>query len=272
MKIYISIDMEGISGISSFSQTDPNNPRYKEGLYFMKRELEEVLKILDEIKVEKVLVNDAHWNMDNLNFIDLENYNFELISGNPKMLSMMEGINHYNFDYSIFIGYHSSANSIRGFLDHTYSSYSISEIKINGKRANEAYINALISSYYNVPVGLISGDDKLKLEVSEFLKDSEFVITKFSISRNCVKLRNPREVYEDYKKAIYNMINKKIEPIELPKEFEIEITLRKTEMADIVEILPIVERIDGNKILFRENDFIRAFRYIRVIINLARNV
>ncbi len=261
--------MEGISGISSVSQTDPNNPRYKEGLYFMKRELEEIVKILKNFNVRKIVVNDAHWNMDNLNFIDLD-LDIELISGSPKMLSMMEGINS-NFDYAFFIGYHSSANTIHGFIDHTYSSLTISEIKINNRRVNEAYINGLIASYYNVPVGLISGDDKLFDECKNIFLDCEFVITKYSISRNAVKLKNPIIVYDDYKNAIEKVLNKKIKPLEIPKEFEIEITFRKTEMADIVEILPIVERIDGNKVKFKENDFIRAFRYIRVIINLARN-
>lgn len=271
MNIYISIDMEGISGISSISQTDPNHRKYEEGLFYMKRELESILKILKNYNIKKIVVNDAHWNMDNLNIKDFENYEIELISGSPKMLSMMEGINS-NFRYALFIGYHSSANSIKGFIDHTYSSYSISEIKINGKKVNEAYINGLIASYYNVSVGLISGDDRLIEECKDLFKEVEFVITKYSLSRYAVRLINFNEVYKRYSTAIENMLKKDIKPLDMPKEFEIEITFRRTEMVDIVEILPIVERIDGNKILFRENDFIRAFRYIRVMINLARSV
>ena len=262
--------MEGISGISSISQTDPNHRRYEEGLFYMRRELEAILKLLRNYNIKKIVVNDAHWNMDNLNISDFENYEIELISGSPKMLSMMEGINS-NFNYALFIGYHSSANTIKGFIDHTYSSYSIAEIKINGKRVNEAYINGLIASYYNVPIGLISGDDKLIEECKDLFNETEFVITKHSLSRNAVKLISFNEVYKRYSISIENMLKKDIKPIDMPKEFEIEITFRKTEMVDIVEILPIVERIDGNRILFRENDFIRAFRYIRVMINLARN-
>ncbi len=269
MNIYISIDMEGISGISSISQTDPHSQKYKEGLYFMKRELEEIVKALKKFGVNRIVVNDAHWNMDNLSFIDLD-LDIELISGSPKLLSMMEGISS-DFDYAFFIGYHSSANTIGGFIDHTYSSFTISEIKINNKRANEAYINGLVASYYNVPVGLISGDDKLYEECKNVFNNCEFVITKYSISRNSVRLRNPKDVYNDYLKAIERALSKKIEPIEMPRKFEIEITFRKTDMADIVQILPIVERIDGNKVKFIETDFLKAFRYIRVIINLARN-
>ncbi len=262
--------MEGISGINSIYQTDPNHKRYEEGLFYMRRELEAILKILKNYNIKKIVVNDAHWNMDNLSIKDFEEYQIELISGSPKMLSMMEGINS-DFKYALFIGYHSSANSIRGFIDHTYSSYSIAEIKINGRKVNEAYINGLIASYYNVPVGLISGDDRLIEECRDLFKETEFVITKYSLSRSAVKLIGFNEVYKRYSTAIENMLKKDIKPLDIPKEFEIEITFRKTEMVDIIEILPIVQRIDGNKILFRENDFIRAFRYIRVMINLARS-
>ncbi len=235
----------------------------------MKRELEAIVRALKNFNVKKIVVNDAHWNMDNLNFIDFD-LNIELISGSPKMLSMMEGIN-FEFDCAFFIGYHSSANTIRGFLDHTYSSLTISEIKINGKRVNEAYINGLIAGYYNVPVALISGDDKLFEECKSFFNDIEFVITKYSLSRNAVRLISPSIVYENYTKAIEKVLKRKLEKIEMPSEFEIEITLRRTEMADMVEMLPIVERVDGNKIRFKEYDFIRAFKYMRVIISLARN-
>lgn len=237
----------------------------------MKSELRFILEYLRTKNVKKVLVNDAHWNMDNLNLKDLNFEFLELISGSPKILSMMHGINE-GFDYAMFIGYHSMANTINGFLEHTYSSYTISEIKINGKKSSEAYINGLIASYYNVPVGLISGDDKLIEDCKDIFPNSEFVITKYSISRNSVKLRNIESVYNEYKSAIDRMLSKNIRPIELPKEFTIEITFRRTDMADIVEILPIIERIDGNKVLFKETDFLRAFRYIRVVINLARNV
>jgi D-amino peptidase len=131
----------------------------------MEKEVSWVCNILFERGVKDILINDAHWR--------------ELISGSPKPLSMMEGIQE-GFDFAIFLGYHSSSSKLYGHLAHTYSSKTVKEIKINGKNASETDINILIASYFGVPVGIISGDKRLFEELENF--DGEFVITKEGIS------------------------------------------------------------------------------------------
>ena len=171
MKVYTSADMEGICGISSEEDVNPSSLRFNRALTLMEREVSWVCNILFERGVKDILINDAHWNMSNLRVENLPK-GVRLISGSPKPLSMMEGIQE-GFDFAIFLGYHSSSSKLYGHLAHTYSSKTVKEIRINGKNASETYINILIASYFGVPVGMRSWKT---LMVSSLLQRKGYLI------------------------------------------------------------------------------------------------
>ena len=61
MKAYISVDLEGVSGIIHSSQTQPSEPGYNRALDMMHDETNAAIKGLLEAGVSEIVVNDSHW-------------------------------------------------------------------------------------------------------------------------------------------------------------------------------------------------------------------
>jgi len=121
MRVYISVDMEGVAGVAHEDQTDPIEPRhggeYNRFRRLMTNDANAAIAGALEAGAEAVLVNDSHWLMRNLLAEEL-NPAAELLSGGPKRLSMVEGIDS-GFDAAMFIGYHARAGTRNATIDHT---------------------------------------------------------------------------------------------------------------------------------------------------------
>jgi D-amino peptidase len=100
MNIYISADMEGLSGVASDRQVTRGNRDYERARKRMTREVNALINALFLEGVDRVVVNDSHANMENI-LIEEFDSRAELISGSPKPFSMMEGIDR-TFDAVFF--------------------------------------------------------------------------------------------------------------------------------------------------------------------------
>ncbi|MDN5325074.1 MAG: D-amino peptidase [Thermosipho sp. (in: thermotogales)] len=251
MKIYISVDFEGLGGIVQWSDVSKGS-NFKQ--HYLMEQLKALLKGLGN---NYVLISDSHATGDNILWdITMEFPNVEIISGGLRKNYMMSGIDE-TFDRVIFFGYHSSIGTKYSTMDHTYSASSIHNIWINGQLVNEAIINAAFAGMFNVPLSMVIGDDKLKNELSYF-KNLFYIETKISLGKYSAKLKPMKTLLEEIKSKAQEMISKpkdyfttlKFEPpIELIVEFS------DTSRADLVEMLPLTERIDGRKIKVVHSDY-----------------
>ena len=264
MKYFISIDMEGIWGISHFSE-----PWDRIGK-LMTQELEHVAQILSDLDSRaKIVVCDSHAFGTNI-YPENLGVNIELIRGFPRKFYMMEGLDN-TFDAALFVGYHAPVGLEKGAMDHTYSSSSFFEIKINGQVVGESEINAIFASLFNVPVIFISGDSALFDFSSKFFPETEFLITKKSIGHNAVWLLERDRVFSNRIKSLENAFKKLKEgrfktfvennPVFNPP-YTLLITLKDTLRCDLVSILPQVERISGRTIKYVSQDFKEIYRFI----------
>ena len=134
MRVYISVDMEGVAGIVHEDQTDPIDPRhagdYNRFRRLMTGEANAAVEGAVAAGAKTVLVNDSHWLMRNLLAEDLHPA-AELLSGGPKLRSMVEGVE-AGFDAAVFIGYHARAGTAHAIIDHTYSTC-VYEARLNGR-------------------------------------------------------------------------------------------------------------------------------------------
>ena len=167
MRVYISVDMEGIAGVVHESQTDPTTPafaaEYARFRRLMTAEANAAVEGALAAGATRALVNDSHWFMRNLLAEELHQA-AELVSGDPKPRSMMQEIDQPGgFDAALCIGYHARAGTRNAILDHTYADR-IHEVRLNGKPVGELGLNAALAGVHGVPVALVSGDNLLDEE------------------------------------------------------------------------------------------------------------
>jgi D-amino peptidase len=264
MRYFISVDMEGISGL-----VDWNDPKEKINQYMTR----EVSAVINGIKKKDpsayILVCDAHDNGQNLNILGLPE-DVHLIQGPTRTFYMVQGYEE-QFDAAIFIGYHAPVGTWKGLMDHSYSSSAFFEVKINGDPVGEAEINAVLLSEAGIPVILMSGDNEFKQFSSQRFPKTSFVVTKYSIGKFCAELVHPALVHRELEEEVQKAIGRIAEiSLYAPKPpLYVEVTLVNTLMTDIAATLPGVERLDGRKLTFTASNGKEMYRYIMSLLYLC---
>ena len=272
MKIYISADMEGLSGVVSQKQVCSGNKDYERARRRMTKEVNAVINALFTEGVDEVVVNDSHSSMDNI-LIDEFDKRATLISGSPKPFSMMEGINS-SFDAVFFVGYHGKPGTDKAIMDHTYSSSTVYQTRINGISLSEAGINGRLAGYYGVPVAFISGDQNAVKCGEEELINPEGVIVKESIGRTTARLFPFEEVVNRINEGVSRSLDKidLLNPTTEEGQINLEIDFNFTSMAEMAHLMPGTKKISGRTVAYSSDDFKEVFKAFRAMITLAANI
>ncbi len=273
MRIYISVDMEGIAGVVHEDQTNPIDPRcageYGRFRALMTAEANAAIEGAIAGGATAVLVNDSHWLMRNLLAEQLHPA-AQLVSGGPKTWSMMEGIE-AGHDAALFIGYHARAGTQHAILDHTYTDR-ILDVRVNGTSIGELGLNATLAGSYGVPLILVSGDQALAAETAQLLGQSvKTVIVKTALSRNAARSLSPSEACSRIRQAAEQAVRSlgSVRPF-LPKApYALEVDFRVTVEADLAQMAPGITRTGPRTVAYQHQDFREVFRAFRTMFNLA---
>ncbi|MEW9122965.1 MAG: M55 family metallopeptidase [Thermotaleaceae bacterium] len=269
MKIYISADIEGISGVVNRTQTSPSQHNYDRARKLMTGEVNAAVIGAKAAGAKEILVNDSHGPMTNILIEELDE-DARLISGNQKLLGMMEGVDE-SYDGVLLIGYHAKHNT-PGVLAHSYHSGVLYEIKVNGRILGEFEFNSLIAGYYNVPVVLVSGDNILAQQVKDFNERIERIIVKNAHSRYTADCLQPKKVHQLLKEQVEKVLKEKkklIEPCILKGEVELEVTFLNSAMAEICLLVPGVEMVAPNSVKYKAKDILEAYKVRSALTTLA---
>lgn len=271
MKVFISADIEGISGVVSKAHTTSQGYDYQRARMLMTQEVNAAIEGALDAGADEILVNDAHGSMTNI-LIEELNPKASLITGTPKMLGMMEGIDS-SFDAALFIGYHSRMNS-SGILSHTYYGSVVSDITINGKASGEFYINSSVAGSFGVPVVLVSGDDVLKEEVLDINEDIESVVVKTAQGRyaaKCIAPLNARNLIRERTREALNQIEKiKITQTEGP--IELKIRFLNSGFAEVASLMPRTTLAESSVVAFTAENIVECYRAVMALIKIAASL
>ncbi len=269
-KVFVSVDMEGIWGVVHGEQVSPGSADYAAARKWMAEDVNAAAGGLFLAGATEVIVNDSHGSMRNVS-PDAIDPRVSLITGSPKPLSMMQGLD-ATYDACIFVGYHARAGTTASVLDHTISSSTVRAVRINNQELPEMGINAAIAGYYKVPVIMLSGDVETCAQ-AKTLFGTEFVTVpvKEATGRQAARLFPASEVRARLRDGAREALEKKgkIPAFRLNPPLSFEVEFLNSFQSEQPMLLPQVKRLNARTVAFNSTDYIEGFKLMRAIIALA---
>ncbi len=268
MRVYISVDMEGIAGISHDRPTTRGNDGYAAAVALMVGEANAAIEGAWAGGATDVVVNDSHGGMDNLLPADLDPR--AVVIQGQKAWSMVQGagpeaglIGEAPFGVALFVGYHARAGHPSGVIAHTYSS-APTLTTLDGLPCGETAINAAVLGAWGVPVGLVAGDDRLVEEVAEWLPAADRVIVKRAVGWRAAASVHPsiaRDlVRSGAERAVGRAVAGELEPLRLSAPVRLEVEYRNGGEADHAAVVPPAERFGDRGVRIVAPDMPTAYR------------
>jgi D-amino peptidase len=272
MKVYISVDMEGVAGIGHPKPTSRGDSGYAAAVHLMDGEANAAVLGAFDGGAAEVTVNDSHGSMYNLTPEALDP-RARLVQGR-KPYSMVTGAADGGFAVALFIGYHARAGHPHGTIAHTYTG-DPTLTTLNGRPVGEYGINALYLGALGVPVGLAAGDDALAEEVAEWLPWAERVIVKRGLSRAAADSLHPERARDLIREASRRTVERAmrddggLKALTLPPPISVGIEFAHGGQADFAATIPGFERVGDRGVCFEAADGIEAYRAFVSAIRLA---
>jgi D-amino peptidase len=270
MKLFLSTDIEGTSGIVAWEQIVEGKTEYAQGRLLLTNEVNAVIAGALEAGASEFVVNDAHSFMRNLHPQDLLG-EATLISGQHKPLYMMEGLDS-SFDGALFVSYHGSIGAEKAILSHTYNPRAIWEVRLNSEIVGESGINALVAAHYGVPIIFISGDEITAREITNIAPQAEKIVVKESLGRFAAANLHPnvacRLLREGANRAVRNI--QVMRPPVFARPVSLEVTFLVADMAEMACWVRNVERIGPRTIAIRDENLLDLYRSFVAVLLLTR--
>ena len=270
MRVYISIDMEGVAGVVHGDQTRRGQTEFATACRLMTAEANAAVLGAFDGGAREVLVNDSHGDMRNLVLDDLDP-RVEVITGSLKPLSMAEGFDIGRFDVALFVGYHGGAGTTAAILDHTYRGVAVYELRVNGRVVNEAALNAMVLGTRDIPVGLVTGDESTCAQCRELLGDVETVVVKWAIGRLAARTIHPEQARARIREAASRVVANasRFRPYTVATPVRIEMDTVTTAVADAAAIVPGAVRTGPRTVELVAGDAETAFRAMIALVRLG---
>ncbi|ASJ53716.1 aminopeptidase [Brevibacillus formosus] len=272
MKVFISLDMEGISGLSEWEDVIPGRRHYEAGRRLLTQDVNAAIEGALEAGATQIIVNESHGPMNNIILEELHPQ-ADVIRGFFKPLCMMQGIDS-SCDAAFFIGYHGKAGTGDAVLNHTLSGLAIHRLILNGKEVGEAGLNAAIAGAFGVPVVLVTGDSQTAKEVEEDIPGVFTVAVKTGITGLSSQAMHPvraREmIRQQAKEALLHRST--VKPLAQRVENTIEVEFTKSQFATAVSWMPGMELIEGRTVRFHSSDLVSMMPVLQAMLLITGQV
>ncbi|MGW3982048.1 M55 family metallopeptidase [Streptomyces mirabilis] len=271
MKILISADMEGATGVTWPADVLPGTPQWERCRPMFTSDVNAAVLGFFDGGADEVLINEAHWSMRNLLLEQLDD-RAETITGRHKTLSMVEGVQHGDVDGIAFVGYHTGAGT-EGVLAHTYLPNSITGVWVNDVRASEGLLNSHVVAEYGVPVVLVTGDDLTCEDALGYAPEALKVAVKDHVSRYTAVCRTPARTAADIRAAAKAAAALAVrqEPL-VGGPFTVALEFDAEHLSMAATVVPGVRRVGERKVVYTSDTMyegIRTFKAVTTIVSAA---
>lgn len=277
MRVYISADIEGITGLVSWSQCGrPNGNHYDFAFArrMMTHDVNSAIRGARAAGATEIVLKDSHGNSKNLLIDELEP-GTQLVSGHGSAEfdgvcdGMMMGIDD-SFDAAVLIGYHAMAGAVKGIMEHTITG-GIHRLWVNGVLTGEMGLSAFTAGQYGVPVVAVTSDAAGTDEASALVDGVRVATVKHGYGRYMGRLLHPSETGPMIENAVRLGVENRpfIQPLKAAEPTTLKIEFNRAEEADqILKVAP-VKRVDGYTVEGTFDTFAEAHRVCWMLVCLS---
>ncbi|MEQ9397879.1 MAG: M55 family metallopeptidase [Longimicrobiales bacterium] len=265
LRVFISVDMEGIGGVGSPAMTSTGGKDYATARRLMTDEVNAVVAALKARGPVEIVLNDSHGDHQNVLHTDLDP-SVTYIQGSIKPLGMVQGLD-ASFDAAVFLGYHAMAGDPDGFLAHTGSG-SVNGLWLNDHEVGEGGMNAAFAGMHGVPVILVAGDSAAAAEAGAQYAAAT-VTTKTAETPSAARLVHPEEVHRRLRVGVDEALDAlragSARPWDVGAPVRIRMRFASPTHVDVLQAIPGMSKVDGYTVAYTAEDADQAYRLIRLM-------
>ncbi len=270
MKVFVSIDLEGVSGVCRLAQIERGTDEWQRARHLMRGDLDAVVAGCLEGGADEIVVCDAHDEGDNLEVAGLP-AGVSLVSGGGTALSMMSGIE-TGADAAFMVGYHARAGTAQATLAHTYL-FAVTSAVVHGGPDGEVAVgelglNAAVAGAFGVPLAFASGDDKLAAEAQALVPGVETVTVKDGLSWSAARLLAPDVAQAALRAGARRALSQPLPPALDWNGRSLRLSFGRPDHCDRAAGCPGVTRLDGLTIEIPAAEWLSVFASFITCTNL----
>lgn len=272
MKVFVSVDMEGISGLTDPDEMRAGGRGYERGCELMTGDANAAVAGAFDAGAEDVVVTDAHGSTKNMR-VDLIDERCTLIRGPYRPLRMGQGLTP-STAAAMFVGYHARAGVSDGVLNHTWMGYEIQNLYLNGEVCGEIRLIAGLAGSLGVPVALVTGDEAACAEARETLGEVETVAVKAGIDRYSAEVLPPDRSRTLIREAAARALRGlgRLRPYAVPAPYTLGIDWASSSMAESCAMIPGVKRAGARTVEFTSDDYTQIMGVLGIMATIGGSV
>jgi len=262
MKIYISADIEGVTGIAHWDEAEKSKSDYQKFAKQMTNEVKAACEGAINVGADEIWIKDAHDSGRNIIAVDLPEI-IRLIRGwSNHPYKMVQELDE-SFDALLMIGYHSFGGSSSNPLSHTISSSTFNYIKLNGEFASEFLICSYIAAMVDVPVVLVSGDEGICKEANTLNQNIKTIAVNKGVGNSVISI-HPQLAIKQIKEGIESILKEDINKckIKLPHHFKVELSYTNHWRAYKASFYPGMKQLSSTNVEFETNNYFEVLRML----------
>lgn len=268
LKVFISADMEGITGVVQPAQLGPTGFEYGKAREWMTAEVNAAIEGARAAGATEFIVADSHGNAQNL-LIDQLPEDVRVVRGFPRPMSMMQGVDE-TCAAAIFIGYHASEFGLDAVRGHTFSSARLLGVKLHGQDVSEGIFNAAIAGHFGVPVAFISGDRAAVAQLQRAVRAVETVVVKDGLGYHSAATLTPARARALIRSGVTRALGRlrELQPYRVKTPVDLEVGFKLTLDAERISYLPGVTRVDAHTVRTTLPDMLQVVKLTQVMSSL----
>ncbi len=264
MKVFLSVDMEGVTGVTESAEMTPGGRDHERARALMAHDANAAVAGAFDGGATEVVVCDAHGHANNL-VPEAIDPRAQVIRGRPKPGRMVEGLDS-SFRALLCVGFHERAGGGDGVLNHTWAGAELLDVRLDGDPAGELRLLAAVAGQFGVPLALVTGDDRCCAEARALAPHVRTARVKTAIDRFAARLEHPEVTGPRIRAAAAAAVREApaMPPTATDGPVRLDMDWASTSVAAQCELVPGIERTGPRSVGFTARDPVAAYRALIV--------